>query len=215
MNDPLLLVLAGPSGGGKTTVCRRIVKKRRDAGFSVSATTRPPRPGELDGADYHFVTREEFQRLLETDGVLEWAEVHGELYGTPREALGERTDPTHCLLLDIDVQGARQVRERAPGAVLVFLVPPSAEEMLARLRRRGSEDEPGLARRMRTALSELEAAAEFDYVVVNEVLDATVRTVESILEAELHRASRVRDDVLERTAGLRKALEADLAGSHT
>jgi guanylate kinase len=97
----------------------------------------------------------------------------------------------------------------------VFLLPPSAEEMLARLRRRGSEDEPRLARRMRTALTELEAAVEFDYVVVNEVLDSTVRTVESILEAELHRASRLGDELAERTAGLRKALEADLAGSHT
>ena len=215
MNDPLLLVLAGPSGGGKTTVCRRIVAKRQGAGFAVSATTRPPRPGERDGVDYRFVTREEFEHLLDGDGLLEWAEVHGELYGTPRETLGQRTDPMDCLLLDIDVQGARQVRERAPGAVLVFLLPPSAEEMLARLRRRGSEDEARLARRMRTALTELEAAPEFDYVVVNEVLDATVRTVESILEAELHRASRTRNELLERTAGLREALEADLAGSHT
>jgi guanylate kinase len=157
----------------------------------------------------------EFQRLIETGGLLEWAEVHGELYGTPREMVSDRTEATGVLLLDIDVEGAGQVRDRAPEAVLVFLLPPSAEEMLGRLRRRGSEDEARLARRMRTALSELEAAPEFDYVVVNEVLDATVRTVEAILEAELHRADRCRDEVLKRTAGLRGSLEASLAGSHT
>jgi guanylate kinase len=178
-------------------------------------TTRPPRPGEENGLDYHFLSREEFERRIDTEDLLEWAEVHGELYGTPRDNLGRHSESTKCLLLDIDVEGARQVRERAPGSVLVFLLPPSAEEMLRRLRRRGTEDEDRLERRMRTALSELEAASEFDYVVVNEVLDSTVRTVESILEAELHRASRSRDEILERTAGLREALEADLAGSHT
>ncbi|MEJ2546724.1 MAG: guanylate kinase [Gemmatimonadota bacterium] len=215
MSATLLLVLAGPSGGGKTTVCREIIATRTDSAFSVSATTRPPRPGEKDGVDYHFVSRGEFERLIDTEGLLEWAEVHEELYGTPRQNVGRLTDPTRCLLLDIDVEGARQVRERVPGAVLVFLLPPSAEEMLGRLRRRGSEDEERLVRRVRTALTELEAAPEFDYVVVNEVLDSTVRTVEAILEAELHRASRARHEVLERTNGLRKALEADLAGSHT
>lgn len=215
MMDRLLLVLAGPSGGGKTSVCRRMVAARPQIRFSVSVTTRPPRPGERDGVDYRFLSRESFEALIESDGLLEWAEVHGELYGTPRfDGRGSET-PTRCLLLDIDVKGARQVRRREPDAVLVFLLPPSAEEMIGRLRRRGSEDEERLARRLRTAVEELAAAEEFDYVVVNEDLDVTVRTVGSILDAELHRTSRCREAVLERTAGLREALKADLARSHT
>jgi len=215
MSGRLLLVLAGPSGGGKTSVCRRLVAARPEVRFSVSATTRPPRPGERDGSDYRFLSRESFEALIESDGLLEWAEVHGELYGTPRAVVQDPAGPAHCLLLDIDVQGARQVRRREPEAVLVFLLPPSAEEMIVRLRRRGSEDEERLSRRLRTAVEELSAAGEFDYVVVNEDLDATVRTVESIVEAELHRTSRRRDEVMERTAGLREALKADLARSGT
>jgi guanylate kinase len=213
MSGGLLLVLAGPSGGGKTSVCRRLVASRPGIRFSVSVTTRPPRPGERDGSDYRFLSRESFEAMIDSDGLLEWAEVHGELYGTPRSVLQESPGPAQCLLLDIDVMGARQVRRREPDAVLVFLLPPSAEELIGRLRRRGSEDEERLVRRLRTAVEELAAAEEFDYVVVNEDLDATVRTVESIMEAELHRTSRRRDEVLERTAGLRGALTADLARS--
>jgi guanylate kinase len=215
MNQRLLLVLAGPSGGGKTSVCRRIVTARPEVRFSVSVTTRPPRPGERDGLDYRFLSRDSFEALIESDGLLEWAEVHGELYGTPRAVVQGPTTGPCCLLLDIDVKGARQVRQREPDAVLVFLLPPSAREMIGRLRRRGSEDEERLARRLRTAVEELEAADEFDYVIVNEDLDLTVRTVESIVDAELHRTSRCRDAVLERTAGLREALKADLARSYT
>ena len=215
MSGRLLLVLAGPSGGGKTSVCRRLVASRPEVRFSVSATTRPPRPGERDGSDYRFLSRESFEALIESDGLLEWAEVHGELYGTPRSVVQESAGPGRCLLLDIDVKGARQVRRREPDAVLVFLLPPSAEEMIGRLRRRGSEDEERLARRLQTAVEELAAAGEFDYVVVNEDLDGTVRTVESIMEAELHRTSRRRDEVMERTAGLREALKTDLARSGT
>lgn len=209
----VILVLAGPSGGGKTTVCRGIVAARSDVRFSVSATTRPPRPGERDGIDYRFLSRDSFEALVRADGLLEWAEVHGEMYGTPREGVpGDSAGGDH-LLLDIDVQGARQVREREPGAVLVFLLPPSAPVLVDRLRRRGSEDAESVRRRLRTALFELEAVQEFDYVVVNDDLDVTVRAVQSILEAEVHRTGRHEEWLQVHVAELGEALEADLASA--
>ena len=214
-SDPrIILVLAGPSGGGKTTVCRRIVAARPDVRFSVSATTRPPRVAERDGADYRFLSRESFEALIESDGLLEWAEVHGELYGTPREGLLKASEGGRHLLLDIDVQGARQVREREPGAVLVLLLPRTAEVLVERLRRRGSEDDERVRRRLRTALSELEAVQEFDYVVVNDDLDVAVSAVEAILDAEVHRTERHREWLRGHTAELGEALESDLASSH-
>ena len=210
----ILLVLAGPSGGGKTTVCRRIVASRPDVRFSVSATTRPPRPGERDGADYRFVSRDSFDALVDSDGLLEWAEVHGERYGTPREALVRASEGGSHMLLDIDVKGARQVREREPDSVLVFLLPPTAEVLVKRLRQRGSEDDERVRRRLRTALSELEAVEEFDYVVVNDDLDLTVSAVEAILDAEVHRTERRREWLLRHATELGETLESDLAGSH-
>lgn len=210
----ILFVLAGPSGGGKTTVCRRIVASRPDVRFSVSATTRPPRSGERDGADYRFLSRDSFDALVEADGLLEWAEVHGEMYGTPREALSKASNAGCHLLLDIDVQGARQVREREPGAVLVFLLPPTAGVLVERLRRRGSEDDERVRRRLRTAQSELEAVQEFDYVVVNDDLDVAVNAVEAILDAEVRRTERCREWLGERAVELSEAIESDLASSH-
>jgi guanylate kinase len=182
--------------------------------FSVSATTRPPRSGERDGADYRFLSCDSFDALVEADGLLEWAEVHGEMYGTPRESLSKASDAGCHLLLDIDVQGARQVREREPGAVLVFLLPPTAGVLVERLRRRGSEDDERVRRRLRTALSELEAVQEFDYVVVNDDLDVAVSAVEAILDAEVHRTERHREWLRGHTAELGEALESDLASSH-
>jgi len=149
--------------------------------------------------------------MVRAGELLEWAEVHGELYGTPRDqlaALGEG----RTLLLDIDVQGARGVRQRVPEAVLVFLLPPSAEAMLERLRGRNSEDEETLGRRVRTALAELEAVSEFDYAVVNEDLETTVDAVEAILEAERRAVARLSDGVAERAARLADALRGRLGG---
>ncbi|MFQ5528940.1 MAG: guanylate kinase, partial [Gemmatimonadota bacterium] len=166
----MALVLSGPSGGGKTSVCDALQERRTDVEFSISATSRSPRPGEVDGMHYHFVSRDRFREMARNGDLLEWAEVHGELYGTPLSNLGACTDSGRTLLLDIDVQGARQVRRNLESSVLVFLLPPSAERLLERLRRRGSEDTDALQRRMRSALSELEAVGEFDYALVNEDL---------------------------------------------
>lgn len=178
--------------------------------FSVSATSRRPRVGELDGIDYHFVSRGEFEAMRERGRLLEWAEVHGELYGTPLSNLEESRDSGRALLLDIDVQGARQVRENLESAVLVFLLPPSIEELLLRLRGRGSEDDAAVRRRMRSALMELEAVGEFNYVVVNDEFDSTVAAVESILVAESAGVGRLGGGVLDRAKMLVQELKSTI-----
>lgn len=187
------VVLAAPSGTGKTTIAHRLVEGSGEFTFSVSATTRPPRPGERNGMDYEFVSREAFDALLAADELCEWAEVHGHLYGTPRSnivAAGERGEH---VVLDIDVKGARQIRRAVPDAVLIFVFPPSAEALVARLKGRATENTGELERRLRNAHAELEAAADFDYVVVNDDLDETVREVREIVRAERHRPGRAFD----------------------
>ncbi len=184
------VVLSGPSGSGKTTVIRELLSRRNDLRFSVSATTREARLGERPGVHYVFHDREEFERRCEHGEMLEWADVHGQLYGTPRENLERATSDGVHLLLDIDVQGARAVRTAVPEAATIFLLPPSGA-WLTRLRSRGSETGPALERRLRTAEEELTAAAEFDYAIVNDKLADTVRRVESILDGEESRTARV------------------------
>lgn len=169
-----LIVLAGPTAVGKGTVAAWVREHHPEIYMSVSATTRAPRPGEVDGQHYHFVSAEEFDRLIATDGLLEWATVHGvNRYGTPRAAVEARLAAGESVLLEIDLQGARQVRARMPEAFLVFLAPPSWDELVRRLVGRGTESEAERERRLATAREELAAVSEFDAVIVNtEVEDA-------------------------------------------
>jgi guanylate kinase len=193
------VVLAAPSGAGKTTLVRMLVERNPDLAFSISATTRPPRPREQDGRDYHFVDDATFDRMIERNELVEWAVVHGRRYGTPRREVTGPMEAGTTVLLDIDVQGARQVKRIFPGALLIFVLPPSATELARRLTGRASEDPEQRRRRLANARRELDAVAEFDFAIVNEDLEQALAGVEAILRAEWSRVARIPD--LARHAG--------------
>jgi guanylate kinase len=178
------LVLAAPSGSGKTTLARALVERRPDVTFSLSATTRPPRPGERHGEDYLFVDDAGFDRLVESRELFEWAVVHGRRYGTLRSGVEAALRQGRTVVLDIDVQGARRVRDTVPEAVLIFILPPSGAEMVRRLQLRGSENAEELATRMRTARSELDAVADFDHVIINDDFERALGDIEAIIAAQ-------------------------------
>jgi guanylate kinase len=184
----LLVVIAGPSGVGKGTVHARVRAALPDSVLSVSATTRPARPHERDGVDYRFVDRQGFEAMVAGDELLEWAEYADHLYGTPRAAVEAAVADGRTVVLDIEVQGAVQVRERDPEALLIFLAPPSFEELERRLRTRGTEDEEYLARRLAIAREEVARRDRFDVVVVNDDLDRCVEEVLAVIDRA--RASR-------------------------
>lgn len=172
-----LVVLAGPSGVGKSSVVHELRRLYPDLWFSVSATTREQRPGEQDGVDYHFVSADEFDRMIEKDALLEWAEIHRGTHrsGTPRAPIEERLAAGRPALVEVDLQGARNLRETMPDALLVFISPPSWDALVERLVGRGTEAADVVARRLRTAKEELAAQEEFDEVVVNTDLRSTAR----------------------------------------
>ncbi len=190
---PFLLVLSSPSGGGKTTIAKALLASRSDVGYSVSATTRAPRPGEKDGRDYHFLAAAEFERRVKAGEFLEHATYGGNHYGTLRSEVVRVLEGGRHVVLDIEIDGARQVRERMPDAVRVFVLPPSAEVLVSRLRSRDTESVEARRLRLSLAAEELRAASEYDYVVVNEELGAAVRAVGAILDAESTRVARQRD----------------------
>jgi len=187
------VVLAAPSGAGKTTLARMLVDRNEHIVFSISATTRAARPREQDGRDYHFVDDDTFARMIERHELAEWAVVHGRRYGTPRREITSAIERGRTVVLDIDVQGARQVRKMFPDALLIFVLPPSADELYRRLSARASEDPEERGRRLRNARRELEAVPEFDYVIVNDDLDRTYQRLEGIVTAEWARVSRIQD----------------------
>lgn len=166
-----LFVLSGPSGAGKGTLVKRVLQRISDAWVSVSATTRQPRPGEVDGKDYFFLDQPRFDELVSQDGFLEWAHVHGNSYGTLRSRVQERMDEGAQVILEIDVQGAFQVKKAMPEAHLIFIEPPSLEELERRLRGRGTETEEVICKRMKTAEVELAQKMEYDVQVINDELE--------------------------------------------
>lgn len=210
---PFPMVLAAPSGAGKTSLARALIERHEDVVFSLSATTRPPRSGERPGEDYEFVGDAEFDELAKSGELLEWAVVHGRRYGTLRAGVDAALGRGRTVVLDIDVQGARRLRETLPEAVLVFVLPPSVEEMMRRLQARGSESPAELAVRLRTAREELDAAHEFDYIIVNDDFEEAMFRVESIMAAERRRVGRqaALDETL---AGFRADIDHILQGSN-
>ncbi|MGI9415884.1 MAG: guanylate kinase [Hyphomicrobiales bacterium] len=186
-----MLVLSSPSGAGKTTLSRRLMARDRNLVMSVSVTTRPPRPGEKDGSDYYFLSVQEFDRLLAEDGLLEWAEVFGNRYGTPRKPVEEALAEGRDMLFDIDWQGTQQLAGKmAADLVRIFILPPTAEDLRQRLIQRAEDSFSEIAKRMAEAASEISHWAEYDYVLINDDLERCDRAISSILHAERLRQNR-------------------------
>ena len=191
-DDFLLLILSSPSGAGKTTLTRRLEREFPDLLFSVSHTTRKPRANEVDGRDYHFVDRAAFEQKVVSNAFLEWAEVHGNLYGTSSSEVARAKETPGCqgMIFDIDYQGARQIRASEPQVVSAFILPPSMEELLRRLRGRASETEEVVLRRFAVAEKEIQHYAFFDYLIVNDNLEEAFLNLSSVIRAERSRRWR-------------------------
>jgi len=191
-----LFIVSSPSGGGKTTLIRRVMEmltqEGRKAYFSISHTTRKPRPGEVDGKDYYFVSRKAFLAMVDAGAFLEFAEVHGNLYGTSWKEVAGKREAGFDVFLDIDVQGARQVRGKVPDAVKIFIFPPSYHELKRRLLARRQDDAEVVRLRMQNALNEMREYGEFDYVIINDELEVACRELVSIVTASRLRSNRMR-----------------------
>lgn len=203
---PFPIILSSPSGGGKTTIAHRLLSERGDVGYSVSATTRPPREGEVQGKDYHFLSTAEFSRGQKGGKFAEFAKVHGHLYGTLRSEVNRVLSSGRHVIMDIDVQGARQFARAFPDSVLIFVLPPSAEVLVERLAMRGTEDAKSLIRRFKSAKAELKAIDLYQYVIVNDEIDSAVAAVSTIIDAE--GLKRSRNEALDaRVARLMKGIQ--------
>jgi guanylate kinase len=207
---PFLLVLSAPSGGGKSSIARTLLQGRDDLGYSVSATTRPIREGEREGVDYYFLTGDEFLRRRESGEFLESATYGGHLYGTLRSEIDRIFAAGRHAVLDIEINGARQIRASFPNSLHLFVLPPSAEVLIGRLKGRNTEPAEAVRQRIAHAVEELDAVAEYDYVVVNQDLVIAVAQVAAILDAEARRVSR-QTDLPQVIARLRRDVAAAVA----
>ncbi|OWY67203.1 guanylate kinase [cyanobacterium TDX16] len=176
-----LIVLTGPSGVGKGTLMQLLLQRHPQLYLSISVTTRSPRPGEIHGKHYYFVSREEFRQMVDRGELLEWAEFAGHCYGTPRQPVAEKIGEGKTAILEIELEGARQIRASFPEVLRIFILPPSMEELEQRLRSRGQDSEEAIARRLRRAQAEINAAGEFDYKIINDNREAALQEIEAIL----------------------------------
>ena len=197
---PVLLIVSSPSGAGKTTLCRRLLEEFPDVRFSVSHTTRPPRPNEVDGRDYHFVGADAFDAMVQGNAFIEWAPVHGNRYGTAHSEIASATARGYDVVFDVDYQGAANIKRQYPEAVGVFVLPPSLDELRRRLESRGTETPESLERRFKAAIGEITAAlaeaperSNFDYLLVNDDVETAYARMKAILLSERTRHRRVRE----------------------
>ena len=179
-----LIILSGPSGVGKGTVLSALMKEYDDIHYSVSATTRKPRVGEEEGNDYYFMSEEKFESLVEKNEFLEWAQVHNNYYGTPKKYVEKNLEQGEDVILEIDIQGAQQIKEKYPHGVFIFLLPPSLEELKSRIHRRGTETEKAIQTRMKNAEKEMDKVEDYDYAVVNDQIEDAINKLKSIIIAE-------------------------------
>jgi len=189
-NEGLLVVISGPSGVGKGTICKEYFAQQEDAFLSVSATTRKPREGEIDGQSYHFFSHEKFNQLIKEDYFLEWADFCGQRYGTPKKPVFDWIAKGKDVVLEIEVQGAMQIKAKHPEGVYIFILPPSMEELRSRLKGRGTEDEDVIEARLQTAYKEIECGNKYNYYVVNDTVENAVETIKKIIEVEKLRTQR-------------------------
>ncbi|NMA48754.1 MAG: guanylate kinase [Tissierellia bacterium] len=193
MAKGFLLVLSGPSGSGKGTVSKALMERNDDIVFSVSATTRPPRPTEVDGENYFFYTKEKFDEMIKNDEFLEYAFVHTHYYGTPKKFVLEEIEKGEIVLLEIDVQGALQIKKNHKEAVFIFLLPPTMDELRDRIVKRGTESEEDINTRFLNAFKELDFVGEYDFFIVNDKVDLAVLDIEAIIHSERLRVKRHKD----------------------
>lgn len=206
---PFPIILSAPSGGGKTAITHSLLAARQDVGYSISCTTRAPREGEVHGRDYHFLSAAEFIARRERGEFAESADVHGQMYGTLRAEVRRVLESGRHVIMDIDVQGAAQFHAAFPDSVLIFILPPTGEVLLERLKARNTENRASLVRRMKSALVELRAVERYQYVVVNDELERAVSSVSGVIDAEMRRRERlehVEHDVREIVARLEQEL---------
>ena len=201
MAKGFLLIVSGPAGTGKGTVCKELLKRNEDIIFSVSATTRDPRPGEVDGVNYLFTDEEKFKEMVANDEFLEYAHVHTNYYGTPKQYVMDQVDKGEIVLLEIDVQGALQIKENYSEAIFIFLLPPTMDELKNRIVNRGTETPEDIDRRFRNAFKEIEFLGKYDYFVINNKVEDAVEDIESIIKAEklrVKRHSNLKNEILGR-----------------
>lgn len=192
-----LLVISGPSGAGKGTVCKSLLEKN-DIWISVSATTRKPRNGEIDGVNYFFIDKDEFLAKIDSNDFLEYAEVYGNYYGTPKSKVFEVLESGKDVILEIDIQGALKIKSAYPDGVFIFILPPSMEELRYRITNRGSETPESLKTRLNSACEEISFASKYDYAVINDEVNEAVKKIESIITAEKCRVYKIKDEILGR-----------------
>ncbi|NLK93789.1 MAG: guanylate kinase [Clostridiales bacterium] len=190
-NKGVLIVISGPSGAGKGTICKALLEKNKDLYLSISATTRAPRKGEEDGVNYYFLNKEEFKKKIAEDDFLEYAEVYGNYYGTPKSKVNEMLKEGKNVILEIDIQGALKVKENCNDGIFIFILPPSMEELKNRIINRGSETPESLIERFNSAYKEINYISKYNYGVINDTVKEAVEKIENILAAEKCRVDRI------------------------